>query len=295
MKHYTILLLNCLFSLALFAQAPQAFNYQGIVRDAAGIPIPNQNVSLQIAILQGTSSGPELYKETHAATTNDFGLFTVMVGNGTVVNGMFSNIDWGSDDHFLQLEVDITGGSSFQLIGSTQLVSVPYALYAESAANGSKWEDNSAGIHYDMGSVGINTNAPDFNLDVNGSMRLNSISNPGRDYTIICASRQEIFANNDLVTYVDGTKEFRVGVDIPNSTLNITDGGGTKFFVANGTTQNVGLSTLSPASKLHVNDGDIYIEDSNNGVIMKSPDGNCWRMTVANSGNPVFTSITCPN
>ncbi len=135
------------------------------------------------------------------------------------------------------------------------------------------------------------------NLFVDSGLQVNSITNPGRDYTILCSGRQNIFAENDLVTDAKGNMEFRpaTGGD-GNRGFIITDGNQNKFFFAHSGSQSIGIGNdgLPPRSKLHVRGGDTFIEDVGSGVIIKSPDGNCWRLTPDNSGNSVWTSITCP-
>ncbi|MCD4696445.1 MAG: hypothetical protein K8S16_09425 [Bacteroidales bacterium] len=114
----------------IFAQSPQAFKYQAVVRDAAGDIISNQLVSVRAGILQGSSSGTIVYSETHSPTTNEFGLINLEIGNGSVVSGDFTTINWGGDDYFLQIELDEIGGSNYQLMGTSQILSVPYSLYS---------------------------------------------------------------------------------------------------------------------------------------------------------------------
>lgn len=116
------------------AQPPQAFKYQAVVRDADGSVIAEQLVSVQTSILSDSPTGTVVYSETHGPTTNEFGLVSLEIGNGTVVSGDFANIDWGNDDFFLQIELDETGGANYQLMGTNQLQSVPYSLYSESSA-----------------------------------------------------------------------------------------------------------------------------------------------------------------
>lgn len=120
----------------LYAQSPQAFNYQTVVRDANGALLTNTPVAFQISLLQGSASGTVVYTETHAVTTSDNGLVTLLMGNGTVVTGDFNTIDWANGPYFLQVELDVNNTGSYTLMGTTQLLSVPYALYAETAGNG---------------------------------------------------------------------------------------------------------------------------------------------------------------
>ncbi|MGB0917241.1 MAG: H-type lectin domain-containing protein [Flavobacteriales bacterium] len=119
-----------------FAQSPQLMNYQGVARDNAGNVLANQNIGLRLSVLSGSISGTLEYEETQATSTNDFGLFNIEVGGGTVTSGTFAAIDWGSASHFLKVEVDATGGTTYQELGTSQLLSVPYAFYAKVSGSG---------------------------------------------------------------------------------------------------------------------------------------------------------------
>jgi hypothetical protein len=121
-----------LTTLSAWAQSvPQAMNYQAVARDAGGSILANQNIRIKFNILQGSAFGPVQYSETHTVTTNQFGLFSLKVGRGTPVTGTFSNVPWTNANQWLQVEMDPTGGNNFFLMGSSELISVPYALYAE--------------------------------------------------------------------------------------------------------------------------------------------------------------------
>ena len=124
-----------LFSNQFYSQAPQAFKYQAVARDNAGEILENQSVSFRISVLQGSASGSSVYTETHSGTTNSFGLINLQIGSGTVSSGTFSTIPWGSNSHFVQISMDETGGSNYQLMGTSQLLSVPYAIHAETATS----------------------------------------------------------------------------------------------------------------------------------------------------------------
>lgn len=129
-RQYAFGLLFLLISSTLYAQAPQAINYQAVARDNQGKPIPSKPVAIQISILDGSVNGNTVYAETHQKTTNQFGLFTLAIGQGSVQSGSFGAIDWAGGDKFLKVNIDNT------LQGTTQLLSVPYALYAAKAKEG---------------------------------------------------------------------------------------------------------------------------------------------------------------
>ena len=95
-----------------FAQAPQAINYQAIARDLNGVEIGNQNIGIQINIRTGSSSGPIVYSETHQATTNTFGLYSLKIGRGVVGVGNFQTIGWSSGNQWLEILLDKNGGTN---------------------------------------------------------------------------------------------------------------------------------------------------------------------------------------
>jgi hypothetical protein len=134
MKKIALLSFAILLYSLLNAQAPQKFNYQAIARNQAGQELANQNISIRISIIDLTPNGNVLYQETHLKTTSPFALFTLEVGGGTVVSGAFSNINWGTGDKYIKTEIDPTGGTSYVAAGTSQLLSVPYALNALSSS-----------------------------------------------------------------------------------------------------------------------------------------------------------------
>ncbi len=130
----SVIVLSCVFS--LMAQAPpQAFNYSSVIRGSNGQALPNKVVALQFTILSGSPLGNVEYQETHLDTTDQWGVVNLAIGTGTVQQGNFSSIDWGINTYYLQVELDENGGTNFQMMGTLQLLSVPYALYAEKASS----------------------------------------------------------------------------------------------------------------------------------------------------------------
>ena len=112
------------------AQVPQSVPYQAVARNTNGNLIANQTVSIRFSIHDATSGGTVIYQETQSATTNALGLFSANIGNGTPLTGTFAAINWGSGSKFIQIGIDLTGGNSYADMGTSQMMSVPYALYA---------------------------------------------------------------------------------------------------------------------------------------------------------------------
>lgn len=137
-KYIFFYLLFLLFGLSVSAQAPQRFNYQAVARNKDGSIIAGQQVGVRFTILDGSTSGLVVYQETHQAITNNFGLFTLAIGGGSPGTGVFAGIKWGQGSKFLKVEIAPQGGQNYQLQGTTQLLSVPYALYAEASGSGSQ-------------------------------------------------------------------------------------------------------------------------------------------------------------
>jgi hypothetical protein len=132
MRRYLILLALGLVGSFVAAQAPQAISYQAAARDLAGNALADQLVSVRFRVHRSTANGTVVYGETHSTSTSPHGLFSLSVGLGVPESGSFSAIDWASAAHFLEVGLDTLGGSNYVLIGSQQLLSVPYALHAGS-------------------------------------------------------------------------------------------------------------------------------------------------------------------
>ena len=130
MKTIIQLICFCLISIALEAQTPQLINYQGVARDNQFNILANQNITLRLSIFSN-ASGLDVYTEQHNVTTNTLGLFSVKIGSGSDQIGSISDVEWGNGDFGLEVEMDPMGGNNFEKIGTSALVSVPYALHAQ--------------------------------------------------------------------------------------------------------------------------------------------------------------------
>jgi uncharacterized protein (TIGR02145 family) len=128
-KLYSILV-AVVISLSLFAQAPQKMSYQAVIRNNSDQLVKSSPVGMRISILQGSSSGTVVYTETQIPTTNANGLVSIEIGGGTPATGTFAGIDWSNGIYFVKTETDPSGGTSYSITGTSQIMSVPYALYA---------------------------------------------------------------------------------------------------------------------------------------------------------------------
>lgn len=118
------------------AQVPQGIPYQAVTRNAQGQPLASTNVNVRFSILDSIATGAAIYVETHSVTTSTLGLFTANVGMGTASSGIFNNINWGQNFKFLKVEIDTTAtGNSYIILGTQQMMSVPYALYSREASS----------------------------------------------------------------------------------------------------------------------------------------------------------------
>jgi hypothetical protein len=135
MKNISLVLAIC-FSFLTIAQAqipPQAFNYSAVARNSTGQPIVSTTIGVQISILKSSATGSVQYSENHFVVTDAFGLFNLVIGTGAVQSGSMAAINWSNDNYYLKVGMDVNGSTNFITMGTTQLLSVPYALHAKTA------------------------------------------------------------------------------------------------------------------------------------------------------------------
>lgn len=256
-----------------FTQVPGAFNYQAVVRNISGEVISNQNVSFRISILENSTSGNVVYSETHKAQTNNFGLVNLKVGKGTRVSGNFNPAGWGSASHFIKVEFDATGGSNYTLLGTSELLSVPYAFHAQTVEN-DKVDDADADATNEIQT--LNLSGTQLSLSKGGGTVTLPSSGGGDNW-----GTQTVVSDETLNG--DGTTARPLGVvgdltddqtlSISGNNLSISGGNTVTLptaspspWTTNGdnisrTTGKVGIGTDTPAEKLDVK-GNITVSDS---------------------------------
>lgn len=136
MKKILFIFLLVSVSISFYAQSPEGFNYHATVYNEFGDPLGLQAVSFRFSIIKGSPTGTVVYSEKHNIITDPFGEVSLVIGDGIEKTGSFASINWGDGNYFLKVEIDKTGGTSYTEMGTNQLLSVPYALFAKTAANG---------------------------------------------------------------------------------------------------------------------------------------------------------------
>ncbi len=216
-KHLSISLL--LFATVLtFSQIPEKMSYQAVVRDAGGVLVSNSVVGMHISVLQESATGAIVFEESHAPTSNVNGLVTILIGDGDPVSGSFSDIDWSAGPYFIKTEVDPSGGSNYTISGTTQVLSVPYALHAKTA----EYVDITETDPLFSGSVAASiseydvvqwNNKLDAEIDGDETNELQSLSKDGNKITL---SHNGGMVTDSFNTYLAGE-----GIEIDQFTISL--------------------------------------------------------------------------
>lgn len=153
---FTVILFHVVsvWSYAQSNATPEKMSYQAVVRNASNAPVTNQAVGMRISILQGSATGASVYVETQTPTSNVNGLISVEIGGGNVVSGNISSINWASGPYFIQTETDPSGGTNYTITGTSQLLSVPYALYAKTSGSSTPGPIGPQGVQGEIGAQG---------------------------------------------------------------------------------------------------------------------------------------------
>lgn len=307
MKQILNLIIAVAFTCVVSAQSPYKMSYQCVVRNNTGQLVANSMVSIRITLLQGSMNGNISYIETHSKTSNANGLVSLEIGGGTVVTGTFSAINWANGPYFLKTETDPLGGSDYSVAGTSQLLSVPYALYAEKAGNATPgyWTGSANGIYYDKGNVGIGTSAT---TDALIPLTVYANKTDGTGHAVMHLKSEDTW--HTALSMFNGIssnlKEYSFILAGPSNTNSVPGTFGlfnhsaaSWSFNFNPVTNNMAIGSTdfnsnTPKSKLHVFNGDINIDQIGSGIIMKSADGKCWKINVDNTGKLISTAIPCP-
>ena len=286
MKKIITICAAILMTANVFAQAPNKMSYQAVVRDGSNNLVSSASVGMQISILQGSVSGTAVYAETQTPTTNANGLVSLEIGGGTVVSGDFTTIDWANGPYFIKTETDPTGGTSYSITGTSQLLSVPYAFHAK---NSDGWTTDTDST-YTFNKVGIGTSSPTNPLSIEfvgssqiGLYRPNMSTNlsDGVDFKLLNSS-------NDYFRYgaiYGGIKDNTAGSELGFVSILTANGDGVtdNFYfeeVVRASTEKITINDVmnliprstAPASP---SQGDIYFDNTLNKL--RVYDGTTWQ------------------
>ncbi|MCB9449626.1 MAG: hypothetical protein H6585_14940 [Flavobacteriales bacterium] len=256
-------------SLSAFAQAPEKMSYQAVIRDAGNVLVTNQNVGMQISILQGAPNGTPVYVETQMPMSNLNGLVTIEIGAGSVVSGAFNTIDWSNGPYFIKTETDPVGGTSYSIMGTSELLSVPYALHAKTA-------ESISGTIPELDPVFMNSIVGSITTMDTANWNHHTIDTD----THLTESEVDAFVSNNgyLTSEVDGsvTNEIQ-SLSLSNDTLYLSGGGSVKLPAGfDGDFTNLsnipsGLSDGDDDTHLTESEVDAFV--SNNGYLTSEVDG----------------------
>ena len=265
-----------LTTVSVFAQSPEKISYQAVIRDATNTLVINQSVGMQISILQTTPTGAVVYTETHSVDTNINGLVSLEIGTGST-SDTFSAIDWSAGPYFIQTETDPTGGGNYTIAGTSQLMSVPFAMYAKTSGDGITTEQSGA-IELNTAKVGMPSGTQTGQINYWNGTSWQTI-NPGNDGAVFkMDSGVPVWVDDftaPIITILNGTDTIEEGSPWTDAGA-YADGGETVIVSGTVDTNNAGSYTI------------IYTATDTSGNI-----GTATRtVTVLESIAPVITSGT---
>jgi len=144
MKKFTLTAICAMLAIAVLAQAPQGISHQAVIRNAANELVINSPIGIKVSILQGSADGTVLYSETHTPISNVNGLISFVIGQGTIVSGVFAEIDWAAGPYFVKTQADPESGNNYTITGTIELLSVPYAFLSASGIRSMTCEQRDA-------------------------------------------------------------------------------------------------------------------------------------------------------
>ena len=268
-KNITFLIF--IMPMMLLAQAPYVFNYQGVATDNEGQPLSNQVISLAISIIEGFEDGNIVFGEEHQVVTNETGVFAVRIGLGDQFTGNLRNVEWGSDKHYIRVEIDPEGGDNYENLGETQLFSVPYALYATKAGNAEggsnqNLELNGTILSIDNGNsvdlVSIQDGVEDADADPQNELQTLSLN--GNNLAISDGNSISIQSLQDGVEDADADPQNELQtLSISGSSLSISDGNSVSIQSLQDGVEDADADPQNELQTLSLNGSDLSISGGN--------------------------------
>lgn len=230
MRLYLLFAVFFALTLPLFGQSPQKFKFQAVARDVAGQPYSNVNLGVRISLVRDAASGLTDYAERHVVTTSPYGVFDLEIGGGQPISGVFTDADWANHPYYLKIDIDSEGGTNYVNLGTSQLLSVPYAIYAGEAGNTGDGDptDELQSLIYDPDLQTLTiTNGNSVNLSISANSEHRYSSTSGSTSAHICAngtgiSITESGSGEVIISIPSGVEPYYINLFMPAS---VTDGG----------------------------------------------------------------------
>lgn len=267
MKRLFIIIAAVLLTVTVCAQSPQKMSYQAVIRNSSDQLVTNHTVGMRISILHGSAAGTPVYVETQTPATNANGLVTIEIGAGTIVTGTFAIIDWSTGNYFIKTETDPSGSTSYTISGTSQLLSVPYALHAETVASYPETDP----VFVAHASHGISVSSiTNWNTSYGwGNHALAGYLTSGNEGDGVIGNEMNNVTNATLLRSGTGTSvsPFTVGLNLANTntwTAPQSFNSNTSFPGSGvwNTDGNVGIGTTNPVNKLQIQNGNMVIDRS---------------------------------
>jgi hypothetical protein len=248
-------------AISLQAQSPQKFKFQAVARDASGVPYASENIAVRVSLVREGVSGLVDYAERHEVTTSPLGVFDLEIGGGVALSGMFEDADWALYPYYLKIDIDPDGGSSYLNLGTSQLLSVPYAIYASQSGSGGGGDPTD-----ELQNLIYNPATQTLTLTDGNSVTL-SFPGGGSDDQQLTLSGTTLSIEDgnsvDLATLQDGVNDADAD---PTNELQVLDLNGTQLYISDG--NNVDLAPILPPGgtddqELSLSGTNLTIEDGN--------------------------------
>ena len=265
-KIYSIVLF--LISVSASAQSPDKMSYQAVLRNVDGTLMKDQAVSIQISILQSSATGTTVYQEDHSPSTNLNGLVSLHIGTGNTTSGTFSAIDWSAGPYFLQTDIDPAGGTNYVISSTTELISVPFALYANKADSLVGGITETDPIFNSSVAKGITSSDTTYwNNKLDGYTETDPIFNSSVAKGI--TSSDTAAWNNHLSADLDTdtTNEIQT-ISIANDSIKLSNGGGRIPLAA--------IKSYVNSSARSTSESVVHLSDSTTAVYVSNFDFNYW-------------------
>ncbi|NNJ55784.1 MAG: hypothetical protein HKP14_06615, partial [Bacteroidia bacterium] len=280
MKRALLFLAVLALGLLTIAQTPNSFNYQAVVRGSDGKILQNSSVSFRFSILESSVTGSSVYVETQTTNTNQYGLVNLSIGEGNVVSGSMTNVDWAGEANFLKIDMDVNGGTAFTDMSTQQLVAVPYAMHANTVENSDNDVANEIqALTKTSNVITLSDGGGDVTLnDDDAANELQTLSVTGVNLTLSNGGGTVSIADNDN----NASNEFQTLTKV-GTNLTLSNGGGTV---------SIGDNDNNPTNEIQVlGSSATQITLSNGGGNVDKDDLNYWQKNSAGVHYDTFVGI----